>query len=172
VGQRWAELRERSEARFEDHLLVFADVHYAMALATDTSNAVDRWFASARDFAQKRDLMEGDVMAEPGLALGEAALAHRRGEHERVVTLLYPARSLIRRIGGSHAQRDLFEQMLVDSALKAQRYTLARALLSERLTLRPDNLWGWRQLAKLAAAGGDPATLARADATARRLLVH
>jgi tetratricopeptide (TPR) repeat protein len=170
VGSRWAELRERSTVRSDDHLLVFADVHYAMALATDEANGMHAWRKSAEEFARQHGVIQADVMAGSGLALGEAALAHRRGEHIRVLELLSPLRGSIRRIGGSHAQRDLFEQMLIDSAIRLNRTELARALLSERLTLRPDNLWGWRQLAKLAQATDNQGALARAESETRRLL--
>ncbi len=44
----------------------------------------------------------------------EAALAHRRGEHARVVDLLEPRQDQIRLLGGSNAQRDLFFQMLIE----------------------------------------------------------
>jgi tetratricopeptide (TPR) repeat protein len=172
VGSRWAELRERSTVRSDDHLLVFADIHYAMALATDQADGMDAWRKSAEEFGRQCGVIQADVMAESGLALGEAALAHRRGEHARVLELLSPLRGSIRRIGGSHAQRDLFEQMLIDSAIRSNRTELARALLSERLTLRPDNLWGWRQLAKLAQATDNQAALARAETETRRLLAN
>ncbi|HUK10049.1 MAG TPA: tetratricopeptide repeat protein [Stellaceae bacterium] len=172
VGGRWAELRERARVRLDDHLLVFADVHYAMALATADESGMQTWLKSSTEFARQRGMLEADVMAESGLALGEAALAHRRGDHGRVIELLYPRRDSIRRLGGSHAQRDLYEQMLIDSAIRSRQNPLARALLSERLTLRPDNLWGWRQLAALARATGDRSALAQAEAAAGRILAN
>jgi tetratricopeptide (TPR) repeat protein len=172
VGSRWGELRERSAARSEDHLLVFADVHYAMALAASGKNDIDIWLKSSTEFVRQQGMLQADVMAESGLALGEAALAHRRGDHGRVVELLRPLRASIRRIGGSHAQRDLYEQMLIDSAIRSGQYHLARALLSERISLRPDNLWGWRQLAILARGSGDQSALAQAQAAAQRILAN
>jgi tetratricopeptide (TPR) repeat protein len=170
VGGRWAELRERAQVRLDDHLLVFADVHYAMALATGGEVGMEMWLKSSTAFARQPGMIEADVMAQSGLALGEAAHAHRRGDYGRVIRLLYSRRESLRRIGGSHAQRDLFEQMLIDSAIRSGQNHLAQALLSERLTLRPDNLWGWRQLAKLARATDDRSALAHAEAAARRIL--
>jgi hypothetical protein len=79
-------------------------------------------------------------------------------------------RAAIRTIGGSHAQRDLFEQMLIDAALKAGRLPLLRALLSERRQRRPRNLWAWRQTEKLAAALADARLAGAARAEAERLL--
>jgi hypothetical protein len=88
-------------------------------------------------------------MAEIGLALGEAARAHRRGDYARAVDLLWPARDAIRRIGGSHAQRDFFAKLLIDAAVKAGRSEIARRLLQERLVARPGNRWGQAMAARV-----------------------
>jgi hypothetical protein len=41
------------------------------------------------------------------------------------------------RIGGSHAQRDLITQTLIAAAERAGQHNLTRALLAERLAVRP-----------------------------------
>jgi hypothetical protein len=43
----------------------------------------------------------------------------------------------VKRIGASHAQRDLFDQLLIDAAVRGRRHAEARELLSERLARRP-----------------------------------
>jgi hypothetical protein len=53
------------------------------------------------------------------------------------VRLLEPLGARLRRIGGSHAQRDLFTQVLVDAATRAGRRDAARAVLEERVAARP-----------------------------------
>ena len=91
---------------------------------------------------------EAAVAGDPGLALAPGR-AGARG----AATTAAPSRELaavrgrIRRIGGSHAQRDLFEEMLIDSALRAGDAETAKRLLTERLERRPRNAWGWRHLA-------------------------
>ena len=163
VGTRWAELAERSAGRLDDHVLVFADLHYAVAVAAGAGAGVESWLASSRRYAESGGESQSSVMADPGLGLAAAAFAHRRGEWARVVDLLLPLRPALRAIGGSRAQRDLFEQMLIDAALKAERFHLARALLSERTLLRPRNAWGWKHTA-LAASGLGEAAVAKAAA--------
>jgi hypothetical protein len=171
VGGRWAELAARSLAHIDDHMLVFADLHYVMALAAAGDRAtIERWLQSSRHYVESARESEAAVMQEAGIALGEAAIAHRGGEWRRVVALLLPVRAAIRRIGGSYAQRDLFEQMLIDAALRDGQVGLARALLSERLQRRPRNIWGWRHAARAAAEQGDDAATRAADAEAKRLL--
>src|SRR3546814_14987191 len=76
-----------------------------------------------------------------GLPLCRAALAHRRGRYGETVDALLPHRAALRLVGGSRAQRDLFEQLLIDAAVKADRRSLARALLSERAATRRPNEW-------------------------------
>jgi hypothetical protein len=43
----------------------------------------------------------------------------------------------LRLLGGSRAQRDLFNLVLLDSALKSGDRTLAQAVLAERAALKP-----------------------------------
>jgi tetratricopeptide (TPR) repeat protein len=151
VGARWDELGERARARSDDHMMAFADVHYAMALAAsgDAGDAA-RWLRSSRAYADTTRETQAQVMSEVGIALGEAAFAHRRRDYSRTVDLLLPLRHAIRRIGGSHAQRDVFAQLLIDAAVKAGRREAARDLLAERLAGRPDNPWAASERALIA----------------------
>jgi tetratricopeptide (TPR) repeat protein len=169
VGTRWVELAERSAGRLDDHVLVFADLHYAIGVASGNGAAVGGWLDSSRRYAEGSE-SQSAVMAAPGLGLAAAVFAHRRGEWGRVVDLLLPLRPAIRDIGGSRAQRDLFEQMLIDAALKDGRFSLARALLSERMGLRPNNGWGWKHTALAAAGLGETSAAQAAAKRARELL--
>jgi hypothetical protein len=170
IGKRWAELAERSAGHIDDHMMVFADVHYIMALAAGGDQAgSERWLQSSRDYAAGEET-EAEVMRTAGLSLGEAALAYRRGDWGKVVERLLPLRPAIRSIGGSHAQRDLFEQMLIDAVLKGGNWKLARALLSERTQARPRNAWGWKHYAKAAAGLGEDEASQKAQDKAKRLL--
>jgi len=144
VGGRWQELAERARAHLDDRALAFADLHYLMALAAGGDvDGVEIWRAGSGggDTA-------GQVMARVGRAIGDAALAHRHRDWRRVIDLLMPVRADIHAIGGSHAQRDLFAEMLIDAAAKAAPET-AQALLAERIAERPRNHWARRQLARL-----------------------
>ena len=47
----------------------------------------------------------------------EAVLAHRRGEYIRAVDLMKPVLDEMYRLGGSHAQQDVLEQLFLDSAV-------------------------------------------------------
>ena len=65
-----------------------------------------------------------------------------------------PVRRSLQRVGGSHAQRDVLQRTLLESALRIDELDLARALLAERLSLRETSVYGWTQRARLEKARG------------------
>jgi hypothetical protein len=168
VGQRWEELAARARAHIDDHALVFVDLHYLMALAASRDDAsVGRFLDSCERFARTGTGSEARVMADVGLPLARAVVAHRRGRtgYGDVVDTLLPIRHRVREIGASHAQRDLFEQLLIDAAWRARRLDVAESLLAERTTRRPRNVWGWKHYAAVLEARG----VARAAGARREL---
>lgn len=153
VGDRWVELAERATNRKDDHLLAFVDAHFMMALAADGRTADAE--AMLASMATTPVGTEAAIFRDIGIPLCRAVLAYRQGDHDRVVELLRPIRYDLRRIGGSHAQRDLFARMLIESAIRAGRLPLARALLAERTAQKPNSRWSWGRFADVAAALGD-----------------
>ncbi len=146
VGLRWEELALRCTARCDDHLVVFGDAHLAVAIAAGgNADDIAQFAASCRRFAAESSESQASLMGEVGIALSTAVLAHRREDYGYAVDLLLPIRQAVRQIGGSHAQRDLFAKLLIDSAVKAGRLDTAETLLRERLTARPKNAWGLAQ---------------------------
>ncbi len=65
----------------------------------------------------------------------EAVLANARGEHARALAAMRPVLGEMHRLGGSHAQQDVFEQVFLDAAVKAGS-TPDVALLLERVAGR------------------------------------
>ena len=130
VGNRWEELADKAEARIGDagHLLLVPHLMLALA-ATGRDAAAERFLAALRQLAADTGLWTAPAIASIVIPACEAALAHRRGDHARVVHLLESRQHLIRLLGGSNAQRDLFFQMLADSAMRAERRDLVGGLL-------------------------------------------
>lgn len=148
VGHRWTALADHARRHVRDHALVFVDLHYLMALAgANDAAAVEDFIESCARFAATASASEAEVMTKVGLPLARAIWAHRRGRYGEVVTELAPVRSDIRRIGGSHAQRDVFEQLLIDAAWRGRQHELAASLLAERTSRRPRNIWAWKHFA-------------------------
>ena len=123
VGPRWDAAAAVVRANAGGSVLAFVDAHYAMALGEVPALEDKGTTKRVHDAA--------------GRAACEAAVAWRRKDHACVVQRLAPVRHELWRIGGSHAQRDLFTLMLLDSAMKTKDASLARALREERGRLRP-----------------------------------
>ena len=170
VGDRWNELAERCEARTGDHQMVFPDVHFLLALAAGGRDAaVERMLDSMRTFSEGT-ATQAVVTNTAGIALGRAIAHWYRGEYAQVVDVLAPVRYRLSLIGGSHAQRDLFHQILIAAALGCGRYETARTLLCERAARKPRNPWTWTRYAQALAALDDDEGAARAREKAARLL--
>jgi hypothetical protein len=160
VGARWHELAGHATAHADDHALVFVDMHYLMALAAAGHDAaVQRFMDSCERFASTQSATEARVMSEVGLPIARAVVAHRTGRYADVVDHLMPVRMRVREIGGSHAQRDVFDQLLIDAAWRARRADVAVELLQERTTARPSNLWGWKHRALVLEASAPAAAV-------------
>jgi tetratricopeptide (TPR) repeat protein len=137
VGNRWQELADKAEARIGEtgHLLLVPHLMLALA-ATGKQAAAERFVAALRSKASDAALWTAPAIADAVLPVSEAVLAHRRGDHARVVALLAPRQEQIRLLGGSNAQRDLVFQMLADSAMRAGRRDVLAPMIAEMAATR------------------------------------
>lgn len=131
VGGRWSEIADRAEARIGDCLSAFTLPHWMMALA-----AAGRYAAAARMLACLREYPDR-IVREVAAPVCEAVLAHRRGEHRRVLDLITPILEDLRYLGGSHAQQDVLVQLYLDSAIKAEATERVRTLLERERSRHP-----------------------------------
>lgn len=132
VGGRWDELADKAEARIGDTAYLLLPPHLMLALAaTGREGAAVRFLAALREQAADPGRWDAAAIGEVVLPVCEAGLAHRRGQHERVVALLAPRLERIRLLGGSNAQRDVFRQMLIDSAMQVDRRDVVAAMIVE-----------------------------------------
>jgi len=127
VGPRWNATADVVRAQVGPGaggaVMAFVDAHYALALGEVP--------------ALESRGTTGRVHDAVGRALCDAMVAWRSRDHGRVAARLAPVRGELRRVGGSHAQRDLFALLLLDSAMAAGDRALADAVRAERLALRP-----------------------------------
>jgi tetratricopeptide (TPR) repeat protein len=146
VGGRWASLAERAAAWAEDHQMAFTDVHTIVPLArTDRPEA-------AAHLASLEALAAGSGetarrLRDHVLPVCHAVAAFYAGDFRRTIELLWPLKDDLVPLGGSHAQRDLFHLILLESALRAGRFELARALAGERVVLREHGHGSWLKFA-------------------------
>ena len=119
VGQRWDELADKAEARIGDCQSAFTLPHWLMALiATGRTAAAERMVEAMRSYSLGRGTV-APLVRDYVLPIARAQLAHAAGRHKEAVELMRPAIGGMFRLGGSHAQQDVLEQLFVDAALKA-----------------------------------------------------
>ncbi len=156
VGSRWEELAAKAEARIEDRRLVFADLHYLLALIG--AGRTDGARALADDLVLSPRPGDGPGSLRASRSGGLAAqglIAFGAGDYAMASRLLGGALDGLMAIGGSHAQRDLFEQVHIESLVRAGERTKAARLLEDRLARRGGvNAFALRRL----AAVGDRTT--------------
>ena len=152
VGRRWDELADKAEARIGDTAYLLLPPHLMLALAaTGRDAAAARFLASLREQAKDPSVWAAAAINNVVVPVCEAGLAHRRGQHARVVDLLAPLGDRIRLLGGSAAQRDLFRQTLIDSAMKADRRDIVTAMIvdeSASHTVPPSQRAGYAAAAR------------------------
>ena len=130
----WGELRDFARRSFPTPSVAFADAHVVMACAA----AGDRAGADARIDELRRAEREGRQPAGRVAAdVAEAMAAFAQGDDDAVIRLLVPVLAELVRVGGSHAQRDVFEETLLGAYLRSGRTEQAALLFRERLDRRP-----------------------------------
>jgi tetratricopeptide (TPR) repeat protein len=125
---------------------VFGEVHAALAYAAcGDEAALARLIDGLRALDAKGHPIAGTV-ARP-LVQGIAAFV--AGDHAAALAHFEPVEGEMHRVGGSHAQWEIFEETMVASYLLLERYDGAGRLMRRRLTRRasPRDL-RWRALAR------------------------
>jgi hypothetical protein len=135
AGGRWEELAELAEWRIGDCVSAFTLPHWMMALG-----AAGRFVAAERLLETMRASREGNqegaaVVGNCALPVSEAVLAYVRGDYAGAVAAMRPVLGGMSRMGGSHAQQDVFHQLFLGAAVKAGFHKDARMLL-ERVAAR------------------------------------
>ena len=165
-GMPWDEVRDLALPAADGPGAAFRDCHAALAFAgagdaEATQRLVDR-LASQGDQGD-------DLSREMTLPIARGAAAFAAGDYDEAADLMGPTYSMMARIGGSHAQREVFEDTLLETYIRAGRYDDAKAMLDERLSRRSsvrDTYWMGRLEAEAVQGNADASQelLARARA--------
>ena len=113
VGARWDELALWLVGRSGDQVQAFLDLQYLYGLARAGRVEADVLMGQIERHAAQAGTAA--VWAEVAVPAGRGVLAHARGQWADAAGLLSQAVPQLMAIGGSHAQRDLFEQIHVDA---------------------------------------------------------
>lgn len=139
VGDRWADLADKWEARVDDAYYAFNDVHAMIAfVGAGRVNAQQRLIAAAKRAAAGQGT-NGMMSREVGVPICEGIAAFGRGDYAQAIERLMPVRGKANRMGGSHAQRDMLSWTLTEAAIRLGDRALADATVAERLSWKPES---------------------------------
>jgi hypothetical protein len=121
TGSRWLELAAAWTLHIDDAYCTFSDLHAMLALvgAQDWKSAARLEQALARH--GQAHTRYGETTRLVGLAACRALVAFGRGNYARAAELLGTIPAFARRIGGSHAQRDLLYLTLLEAVRRLRR---------------------------------------------------
>jgi len=164
VGERWSELADHLAVRAEDVVQPFLTLQYLYGLARAGRAEADTLLAAVRRAAMEAPAFVRETWRAVALPAAEGLVAHARGDHPSALRGLRAALSRLAEIGGSHAQRDLFEQLILDALLRDGRLSEAQQALELRRGFDPDGVPLNRALAAVYDRLGLPDEAAKARA--------
>ena len=145
VGDRWQDVADHLVARTADQVLPFLDLQYLYGLARAGRPEAGILLANLWQHAETHtDPVARDIT----LPAANGLLAHAQGDAATAARQLALALPRLREIGGSHAQRDLFQQIYIDALCRSGQAVEAQNLLQQQARLQPES----RRLARQAAA--------------------
>ncbi|KAM3926206.1 tetratricopeptide repeat protein 38 [Leptodactylus fuscus] len=156
VGNRWDKFVQVTKKHTDDHVLIFNDLHFLMSsLGAKDQEMTTRLLQPLQELSKSPgENYQHALIRDLGLPLCQALVEFSSGNYDRVVELMYPIRYKLVDIGGSNAQRDIFNQVLIRAAISSNtksHHNLARSLLIERDVLRPNSPMTERLMRKASA---------------------
>ena len=152
VGDRWQALAGYLAQRLKDHVLPFLDLQYLYGLARAGRPEAEQLLCNIEAFAPQAPPSMRAAWQRVGVPAARGLLAHARGDAAGAVERLGFALPRLAEIGGSHAQRDLFEQLYLDALVKSgtgPALASAQALLQQQINVQPESLRLRRQADKV-----------------------
>ena len=140
VGRRWQELADYLAARAEDTVQPFLTLQYLYGLARAERAEARTLLEAVRQRAGSAPAHNREVWKEVVLPASEGLHAYTRSDYDRAWRELGRAMPRMIETGGSHAQRDFFEQIFLDAAMASGRMSAAQQMLELRRGADPDGV--------------------------------
>jgi tetratricopeptide (TPR) repeat protein len=140
VGDRWSDLADHLAVRADDVVQPFLTLQYLYGLARAGRPQADTLLAAVRQAALATPDHVRETWREVALPAAEGLVAYTRGDYPAALRGLRTALPRLAEIGGSHAQRDLFEQLILDALVRADRLSEAQQALELRRGFDPDGV--------------------------------
>lgn len=157
VGNRWESVADYLKVRARDTVQPFLTLQYLYGLARAERQEADELMRAVEEKAGQATAFDRVVWQDVALPGARGVLAHARKDYAEAAKWLTIANPRMIEIGGSHAQRDLFGQLLLDSHLKIGNWRVAADMLEMRRTWDPDGVPVNRALDLVRSRLGEPA---------------
>lgn len=113
VGDRWDQLVDMWVHHTDEHAFAFADAHLAMTLvAAGGEKKLGRFLESQRAYIEGEANTNSEIIEKIGRVLCMGLIAFRRGDYKAAAAQISRVKDQTYRIGGSNAQRDIFNLTL------------------------------------------------------------
>jgi tetratricopeptide (TPR) repeat protein len=169
VGERWQDVAGYLLARLNDQVLPFLDMQYLYGLARAGRSEAQTLIHNIETFATAAptpaQASARRVWQEVGLPASRGLLAHAQGDHETAVRELGSVLPRLPEIGGSHAQRGLFEQIHLDALIRSGHWVGAQHLVQQGLNAQVESARLKRQAQQIYTALGLGFSEATGDAS-------
>lgn len=166
VGERWQDVADHIARRGADTTSPFLTLQYLYALGRTQRAEAETLLAAIEARAQDDTQHDAQTWRDVALWAAHGIAAHAAGDHDDTVRFLGKALPQLADCGGSHAQRDLFEQIYLDALLHSGRMAQAQQVLEIRRTFDPDGIPINAILADVYDKSGLPDQAAKARARA------
>ena len=154
LHSRWAELASHLRSRSADQVLPFLDLQYLYGLARAGRPEADVLLANITRFAPLAPADSRTAWCDVAAPAALGLLAHARGQWAAAAAHLGLALPQLALIGGSHAQRDLFEQLHRDALQRSGQLVALQGLLQPQANGQPESVRLQRQLQAVYAGLG------------------
>ncbi len=140
VGERWQDVADHIAQRLDDQVLPFLDLQYLYGLArAGRPQAQTLLHNIERRGAQAGDGGANAIWRQVAVPAAHGLMAHAQGRHAQAIDALGQALPQLLQIGGSHAQRDLFEQIHLDALMRSGHWNAAQQQLQPRVNQQPQS---------------------------------
>ncbi|MBT2303494.1 tetratricopeptide repeat protein [Variovorax paradoxus] len=167
VGERWQDLAGYLAQRLDDHVLPFLDLQYLYGLARAGRPEAEALLRNIEAYAPRAPASTRPAWQRVCVPAAHGLLAHARGDFGATIESLGQALPRLMEIGGSHAQRDLFEQVYLDALIRSGTEAAlagAQGILQQQVNGQPESLRLRRQADAVYTALGLRAAGRRAPA--------
>ena len=170
VGDRWADVADYIAQRGADTVNPFLTLQYLYALGRTARPEATALMQAIEDRASDTGQHDHIAWRDVALPAARGILAHAQADWSTAVSQMARALPRMAECGGSHAQRDLFEQIHLDALVRDGRVSSAQQVLEMRRTYDPDGVPLNLLLGDVYAKTGLPALAEEARARAAQTL--